>query len=118
MRDIKIIFGWNSDWLQSAIDLIKKHDFRSHDPHKVYLEYLKSFAVGSAWFEDRLIGLGRVTSDGGMYSGIYDVLVDPEFRGFGTGTYLIEALLDKAPGVCVYLTSENGTEPFYYRLKE
>jgi N-acetylglutamate synthase-like GNAT family acetyltransferase len=43
--------------------------------------------------EDRLIGFARATSDGIYRATIWDVVVHPNYRGFGLGSKLVEVLL-------------------------
>ncbi|MBI3534783.1 MAG: GNAT family N-acetyltransferase [Deltaproteobacteria bacterium] len=70
-----------------------------------------------AWVDGgKLVGVGRMLSDGEMYSSIFDVVVDPENQGQGVGRLLMEALIEKAPNTCIHLTSTFGNEMFYYKL--
>ncbi|MBO9999310.1 MAG: GNAT family N-acetyltransferase [Cyanobacteria bacterium SID2] len=49
--------------------------------------------VIGVWDRDRLVGFGRVTSDGIYRATIWDVVVHPEYQGVGLGRKLVETLL-------------------------
>ncbi|OIP74934.1 MAG: GNAT family N-acetyltransferase [Oscillatoriales cyanobacterium CG2_30_44_21] len=50
--------------------------------------------VVTAWDSDRLIGHARATSDGIYRATIWDVVIDPEYRGVGLGKKLVKTVLD------------------------
>lgn len=50
--------------------------------------------VVTAWDSDRLIGHARATSDGIYRATIWDVVIDPEYRGAGLGKKLVKTVLD------------------------
>lgn len=78
-----------------------------------------AWAVGSAWCAGRLIGMGRVLSDGRSDAYIQDVVVLPAYRGRGIGTGLVACLRDHclAAGLrWIGLVAQPGTEAFYRRL--
>ena len=66
--------------------------------------------VVSVWKQRNLIGFARATSDGIYRAAIWDVVIDPEYRGYGIGTKLVETVLAH-PMVNkverVYLTTTN-----------
>jgi ribosomal protein S18 acetylase RimI-like enzyme len=49
--------------------------------------------VIGAWDGSRLIGFARATSDGVYRATIWDVVIHPDYRGFGLGKKLVETLL-------------------------
>lgn len=49
--------------------------------------------VISAWDGDRLIGFARATSDGIYRATLWDVVIDPDYRGAGLGRKLVEVVL-------------------------
>ncbi|BAZ24981.1 GCN5-related N-acetyltransferase [Kalymmatonema gypsitolerans NIES-4073] len=49
--------------------------------------------VITVWDAERLIGFARATSDGIYRATIWDVAIDPEFRGVGLGSKLVETVL-------------------------
>jgi GNAT superfamily N-acetyltransferase len=49
--------------------------------------------VVAAYEGDRLVGVGRVAADGLLRGWVYDMIVDPKFRGLGIGTQVLQALV-------------------------
>lgn len=49
--------------------------------------------VVSVWDNEKLIGCGRATSDGIYRATIWDVVIHPEYQGFGLGSKLVETLI-------------------------
>ncbi|KAB8317765.1 GNAT family N-acetyltransferase [Tolypothrix campylonemoides VB511288] len=49
--------------------------------------------VITVWDGERLVGFARATSDGIYRATIWDVAIDPEFRGIGLGSKLVETVL-------------------------
>lgn len=49
--------------------------------------------VITVWDGERLIGFARATSDGIYRATIWDVAIDPELRGIGLGSKLVETVL-------------------------
>lgn len=78
-----------------------------------------SFLAAGAFENGRLIGMGRVLSDGVSDAYIQDVVVTPEFRGRGIGGKLVMFLveeLEKRGVDWIALAGEPGTENFYSKL--
>ena len=68
-----------------------------------------------------VVGLGRVTGDGGLYFYIQDLLVLPEYRHRGVGTSLMTELMrfitdNAAPGTFVGLMAAKGLRDYYVRF--
>ncbi len=57
-----------------------------------------SVAVG-AWDDERLVGFARALSDGRYRAYVEDVIVDPEYRQYRTGTKVVAALLAALDGI-------------------
>lgn len=55
----------------------------------------------SVLFENRVVGMGRVVGDGGLFFQIVDIAVDPKYQGRGVGfaimTQLMAFLQEHAP---------------------
>ncbi len=50
--------------------------------------------VVSAYEGERLVGTGRVVTDGILHAMIYEMIVRPDRQGFGIGTRILAMLLD------------------------
>ena len=71
--------------------------------------------------DGRLVGMGRVVGDGGVYLYLQDVIVLSGWRDRGIGSRITEALLDHVrtlggPGTFVGLMAAGGAGPFYERF--
>ena len=69
----------------------------------------------TAYSNEILIGFARAISDGYYYTGIYDVIVRPEYQGNGIGKKMVEKLLEKFKGTYFFLTYTEGNKGFYER---
>jgi predicted N-acetyltransferase YhbS len=78
--------------------------------------FSKSYKVLTAYSEGKIVGAGRMLSDGVIYAMIFDVAVLPEFRKQGLGRDIMEKLLDGERDKFVHLTSTFGHEDFYKKL--
>ncbi|WP_289118349.1 GNAT family N-acetyltransferase [uncultured Idiomarina sp.] len=69
-------------------------------------------------YDKKLVGMARIVGDGFMYFYIQDVVVSPDYQGYGLGRALMERLeryLSKACpiGATVALLAVRGKESFY-----
>jgi GNAT superfamily N-acetyltransferase len=75
-----------------------------------------SWYVISAYDKDKLVGIGRVVSDGVLYAMIYDMIVKPSHQGKGIGTAILKKLTDRCKKNHlrnIQLFSAKGKVPFY-----
>jgi GNAT superfamily N-acetyltransferase len=114
--EINIREGYDSAWIEAMMALYNKTELTRSDRQKVDRAFKKSYAVASCWHGAQLIGVGRMISDSEMYSGIFDVVVDPDYQKKGIGKMVMDLLISKAPNTCIHLTSTFGNEPFYFKL--
>ncbi len=74
--------------------------------------------VVTVWDGDRLIGHARATSDGIYRATIWDVVIDPDYRGAGLGRKLVQTVLAH-PNICdverVYLMTTHQ-QKFYEQI--
>ena len=78
-----------------------------------------SFLAAGAFENGRLIGMGRVLSDGVSDAYIQDVVVHPDYRNRGIGSAIVTFLvkeLEKRGVDWIALVGEPGTEKFYSGL--
>jgi ribosomal protein S18 acetylase RimI-like enzyme len=85
---------------------------------QVYESIKNSYYIVSAYAKNKLVGFGRIISDGVMHALIVDMIVDPEFQRMGIGN----AILDDLVGVCqgkgipdIQLFCADGKENFYLK---
>src|SRR5580765_460233 len=67
---------------------------------------------------EKVIGIGRVIGDGGLFFDIVDVAVNPEHQGRGVGKLIMCALMNyidatARPSSLVCLMANRGVAPFY-----
>lgn len=86
--------GWNKD--RSAI-----------------VEAFKNSYYILAYNEHQLIGFARAISDQHFYTGIYDVVVNPDFQGKGIAKNMMNHLVEKFKGTYFFLTYTDGNRAFY-----
>lgn len=80
-----VLAGW-SDGFETP-DMLKNFN----------LPFINSTLVVSVWEKERLIGVVRVLSDKIIRSVIYDLVIDPEFKGQGIGKELINKCIQHFP---------------------
>jgi N-acetylglutamate synthase-like GNAT family acetyltransferase len=109
---------YQSDWIDQILELHNKTELKRNlnKIDSINQAFKSSFAVVTAWSNGKIVGCGRMLSDGEMYSGIFDVVIDPEFQKQGLGRQIMERLIQKAPQTCIHLTSTFGNEDFYKKL--
>lgn len=117
VSNVRIKFGVDHiDW-NAVCELIRLAPLGTREPEKLRAAAANSYAVCTAYVDDRLVGFGRAISDGVAQSAIYDVVVLPEAQGRGIGQAIMQALLDKLPGggpILIYVAP--GKEGFYRKL--
>jgi GNAT superfamily N-acetyltransferase len=71
--------GWNREYQVSPEDLA--------------LAVANSQFVVTAYDGERLIGVGRVLTDGVLHAMIYEMIVHPDYQGHGVGTQILQRLI-------------------------
>ncbi len=97
--------GWNKDYGLTAQEL--------------YDAVRGSWYFLAAYDEGRLVGTGRVISDGVFHALIVDVIVRPDYQGRGLGTMIMQRLLDRCRSGRirdVQLFCARGKSGFYRQL--
>ena len=69
-----------------------------------------------AWQDDKLLGVVRVLSDKIVRSVIYDLVVDPEFRGKGIARELIKRCIQQYPKSEWLVQIEENIAGFYEKM--
>ncbi|MBI3579732.1 MAG: GNAT family N-acetyltransferase [Ignavibacteriales bacterium] len=73
--------GWNAEYQISARDL--------------RTAVTNSWHVIAAYDGDRLVGFGRIVSDGILHAMVYDLITDSEYQCKGIGTEILTRLVEK-----------------------
>ncbi len=75
-------------------------------------------AFKNSWYitardDNKLIGFARAISDYYYYTGIYDIVVRPEYQKRGIAGAMVRRLLEKFKGTYFFLTYTEGNRDFY-----
>ncbi|MBE1554193.1 GNAT family N-acetyltransferase [Sporosarcina limicola] len=87
-------------------------------PYKLRKALENSFYTVSAYCEGKLVGTGRIVSDGVMNAFICGLGVSPEFQGNGIGTRLFKQLTEHAERNALHIQffCEDEILPYYEKL--
>jgi GNAT superfamily N-acetyltransferase len=86
------------------------------DTKGIKAAFSSSYRVITAWSGDKLVGAGRMLSDGVCYGVVFDVGVIPEYRNRGIGTGIMNELIKGCEDFYIHLTSRFGVESLYRKL--
>lgn len=73
--------GWNEDYQFTINDLEKAIS--------------NSWYAVSAYFENKLVGFGRIISDGIHHALIVDMIINKDYQGMGIGRNILTMLINK-----------------------
>jgi GNAT superfamily N-acetyltransferase len=77
------------------------------------VEAFKNSYYVTAYDGDKLIGFARAISDNHYYTGIYDVVIRPDYQKKGIGKKLVNMLTERFKGTYFFLTYTEGNRGFY-----
>ena len=83
------------------------------------LALVKSWYCLFAWDGDKLVGTGRICTDGLLHAIIYDVVVAPDCQRKGIGKQIMERLVQKCLDAqigTIQLFCAKGKQAFYEQL--
>ena len=86
------------------------------DASRLHQALSKSWHAVSAYDGDRLVGFGRVISDGVLYAFICDMIVLPSYQRQGIGSTILHKLIERCRGAgvpVVWLFAAQGKAGFY-----
>ena len=88
------------------------------NPHAAEIGLANSVFGVCVETEGRIVGIGRINGDGGLFFEVVDVAVLPEHQKKGLGTMLMDALVswlrkNSPSGAYVQLVAEENTTGFY-----
>lgn len=93
------------------------------DKQKISAEEMKivldnSWYMICAYHEDKLIGFGRLMSDGVIHAMIYEMIIEPEYQEIEIGKQILKLLVDKCnnSGIRdIQLFCAKGKKEFYLK---
>ena len=85
----------NVDWNRVS-KILEEVNMAYFDPEIHKKAFQNSHTVVFVYHSDKLIGFGRVISDGVYQAAIYDVAVLPEYQGKHVGSTIIKSIIDIA----------------------
>jgi GNAT superfamily N-acetyltransferase len=88
----------------------------SHEMMRTALN--NSWYMVSAYCDDKLVGFGRIVTDGVLHAMIYEMIVRPEFQGKGIGTQILKMLIQKCKQQSIrdiQLFCAKGKKEFYIK---
>jgi ribosomal protein S18 acetylase RimI-like enzyme len=88
----------------------------SRDPERYRAACCRSYACVLAWDGGRIVGLGRLLSDGYVASAVFDMAVHPDYQGRGIGRRIMELLHEAVPRSTHILFAVPGREGFYRKM--
>ncbi|TLS36954.1 GNAT family N-acetyltransferase [Pseudalkalibacillus caeni] len=104
------------DWGE-LVNLFETVEWKGRTKENLQQAFHSSYYVALLYDDNRLIGCGRVISDGVFYGAVYDVIIHPDYQGKGIGRKLMANILSKMDDVnFIHLTTTEGREPFYEKL--
>lgn len=107
--------GAEVDWPALGA-LLQAAGMASFAPDMHQQAFAASHAVAFVYDGGRLVGCGRILSDGVYQAALYDVAVLPDCQGRGIGRRIVETLLAEVPSCNVVLYAAPGKEAFYRKL--
>jgi len=108
------------DW-EKLVDLYDETNMciglgRLRETEKISRAYQKSYKFVVAWDFEKIIGAGRMISDGESYGWIHDIAVLQSYRKQGIGRTIMEKLLEGNETLLIGLTSSFEAVDFYTKL--
>ncbi len=88
-------------------------------PQELYQAISNSWYMLSAYENGRLVGFGRIISDGVLYALICDLIVNPDCQGKGIGSTLLNKLIERCRLQnirVIWLFAARGRSAFYKKF--
>ncbi len=89
---------------------------RKRDLITIKRSFLNSYKVVTAWDRNKIVGAGRMLSDGYCYGWIHDIGVLNSYRRNGIGKRIMDILMDEEESLLFGLTSSFMAIDFYDKL--
>ena len=112
------------DELPSEHDTYELYDELNWNPllkltaHQVHKALENSYYTVSAYYEGKLVGTGRIVSDGVINAFICGLGISPEYQGNGIGTHLFKQLVKHGERNSLHIQffCEDELLPYYEKL--
>lgn len=85
------------------------------DESNIIEAFKNSYYITAQDENGKLIGFARAISDHSYYTGIYDVIVRPDYQKLSIGRTMVNSLVEKFKGTYFFLTYTEGKRDFYER---
>lgn len=108
------------DW-ENLVDLYDETDMciglgRKRETEKIRRAFEKSYRYVTAWDGDKIVGAGRMISDGECYAWIHDIAVLEAYRKQDIGRTVMDKLMEGNEKLLIGLTSSFEAVDFYTKL--
>jgi aralkylamine N-acetyltransferase len=108
------------DW-NSLLQLYKEVDgviglARAGNINKIKTSFNSTYKIVTAWDADKIVGAGRLISDGECYGWIHDIGVHPKYQDKGIGQGIMCELMNGNEHLLFGLTSSFEAVEFYRKL--
>jgi ribosomal protein S18 acetylase RimI-like enzyme len=103
------------DWAQAKADLVADHFDNGRSAEALRRSFEQSQHVAFARDGDRLVGMGRLLSDGVCNAYLVDVWTASAYRRRGIASELMRRLVDAVPGQHIGLQTDDA-QAFYESL--
>ena len=101
---------------QRLTELFEAVGWDTRPPEDLKQACERSTYVRFAYHRNKIVGTGRIVSDGKYYAMIVDLAVDPAYQGNGIGSTILRQLTGEiADYWIVSLRAAEGKEPFYLK---
>lgn len=90
-----------------------------YSPKELFRAISNSWYVVTVYYEQKLIGFGRIISDGIYQTFITDIIIHPDFQRKGIGRNVMNLLVEKCKlsGIqWIQLSAAKGKKEFYEKL--
>ena len=108
------------DW-ENLVDLYDETDMciglgRKRETEKIRRAFQNSYRIVTAWDGGKIVGAGRMISDGECYAWLHDIAVILSYRKQNIGRTIVEKLLEGNENLLIGLTSSFEAVDFYAKL--
>ncbi|MBV4432486.1 GNAT family N-acetyltransferase [Clostridium tyrobutyricum] len=119
INDLKIISKIPT--AEEFIYIRKETGWDTYDVKAAEISLKNSLFSICAYYNEKLIGYGRIVGDGGMYFYIQNLIVLPEFQRKGIGKLIMTELMNYIDNNCskgsfIGLMASRGKENFYKKF--